>query len=85
MIPAINSALAGLQAASQKFEDAAVEIVRGGAPPTFGVQTGSSGPALLDGQVGLIDLEDATLQFNASAKLMGAVTRTHGRFLDIMA
>lgn len=74
MIPALNSALSGLQSASQKLDRAASDIVRGG------MQSSDS-----DLAGGLVDLIEAKIQFTASAKLIGAIARNEQRLLDILA
>lgn len=73
---AIQSALSGLQSASQKFERAASEIVRGGA------QIDGDDNDLVDG---LVSLKEAEIEFKANAKVIGAIARTQGRLLDILA
>ena len=76
MISALNSAASGLHAAGQKFELAASDIVRGG------TQTSGDDKDLVDG---LVSLKEAEVQFTASAKVFGAIARTEGRLLDILA
>lgn len=73
---AIQNATAGLQAASRKFESAAVEIVRGGA------QIDGGDNDLVEG---LVSLKEAEFAFKANAKVIGAIARTEGRLLDILA
>ena len=76
MISALNSAASGLQAASQKFEKAAIDTVRAG------TQSGGGDNDLVDG---LVSLKEAEVQFTASAKVFSAIARTEGRLLDILA
>ena len=76
MISALNSAASGLHAASQKFESAAVNTVRGG------TQTSGDDNDIV---AGLVSLKEAEIQFKASAKVFGAIARTEGRLLDILA
>ncbi|MHA1165249.1 MAG: hypothetical protein ACTSP0_06660 [Alphaproteobacteria bacterium] len=76
MISALHSAASGLHVASQKFELAASDIVRGGA------QIDGDDNDLVDG---LVSLKEAEVQFKASAKVFGAIARTEGRLLDILA
>lgn len=74
MIAALNSALSGLHSASQKLDRAASGIVSGGTQP--------SGSGLAGG---LVALEEARMQFTASARLIGALARNEQRLLDILA
>jgi hypothetical protein len=82
MISALNSALSGLHSASQKFDRAASDIVRGGTGSSAQAQTGADDTDLVDGLVGL---KEAEVQFKASAKLIGAIARTEKHLLDILA
>lgn len=100
MISAINSALAGLHTASQKLDDAARDIVRAGTVknPVFAPPAGTTPPpdtsavtasfagfddaGLVDG---LVALKEAEILFKASAKLIGALQRTEGEVLDVLA
>ena len=76
MISALQSAVSGLHSASQKFDRAASDIVRGG------TQTAGDDNDLVDG---LVSLKQAEVQFSASAKVFSAISRTEGRLLDILA
>ena len=76
MITALQSAVSGLHSASQKFERAAGDIVRGGA------QIDGDDNDLVDG---LVSLKEAEIEFKASAKVFSAIARTEGRLLDILA
>ena len=78
MITALHSALSGLQAASHKLDRSASDIVRGGTRSSGEVQTG-------DLVGGLVALDEAKLQFTASATLIGAILHTEERVLDILA
>ena len=82
MITALNSALSGLQSASQKFERSATDIVRGGTQSSSDTQAKADDADLVDGLVGL---KEAEVQFSASAKVIGAISRTQGQLLDIFA
>ena len=73
---AIQNAIVGLQSASQNFERGANEIVRGGA------QANGDDNDIVGG---LASLKESETQFKASAKVIGAIARTEGRLLDILA
>jgi len=76
MSPAIQNAITGLQSASQNFDRAAGDIVRGGVQPN-----GDDN----DIAAGLTSLKESETQFKASATVLGAIARTEGRLLDILA
>lgn len=73
---AIQNSVAGLQSASRNFERAASDIVRSGA------QIEGDDNDLVDG---LVSLKEAEIAFKANAKVLGAIARTEGRLLDILA
>ncbi len=78
MITALQNARSGLQAASQKLDGAASDIVRGGMRSSGEAQAG-------DLVNGLVALNEAKFQFTASAKLIGVIAHTEQRVLDILA
>lgn len=73
---AIQNAIVGLQSASQNFERAAGDIVRGGTQTAGGDN---------DIVAGLASLKESETQFKASATVISAIARTEGRLLDILA
>jgi predicted ABC-type sugar transport system permease subunit len=88
----LESAAGNIVGAGLQFHNDAAAAAAGGAGPVTGSPTtpplslGSlTGAGDIDLVDGLVSMKEAEIQFTASARMIGAIARTEGELLDILA